>query len=209
MYIYCLYAFSYSITCKFIYISSGDGSCKHVVAMLLGLEEILKENEPTEAPMTWHKPTQVGCVPQEAKHLNFKPEAKTSQPHYTYVYFNPGMRNYTNELEDMFVSMVLESGENCIGLTSFDKEDIAGDVNNYSLPKNIVEMCTLYKMSTKTYSFDEFITFLKVNITNDDCNVITEKTIGQSDNDYWTEQRTGRLTASLFGSVQHLMNINE
>ena len=62
----------------------------------------------------------------------------------------------------MFVSMVLESGENCIGLTSFDKEDIAGDVNNYTLPKNIVEMCTLYKLSTKTYSFDEFITFLKV-----------------------------------------------
>ena len=177
-YIVYLYAFSYSITCKFIYISSGDGSCKHVVAMLLGLEEILKEKGPTEAPMTWHKPKQVGCVPQEVKHLNFKPEAKTSQPHYTY--FNPGMRNSTKELEDMFVSMVLESGENCIGLTSFDKEDIAGDVNNYTLPKNIVEMCTLYKLSTKTYSFNEFITFLKVNITNDDCNVITEK-------NNWTE----------------------
>jgi hypothetical protein len=146
--------------------------------MLLGLEEILEEKGPTEAPMTWHKPKQVGCVPQEVKHLNFKPEAKTSQPHYTY--FNPGMRNSTKELEDMFVSMVLESGENCIGLTSFDKEDIAGDVNNYTLPKNIVEMCTLYKLSTKTYSFDEFITFLKVNITNDDCNVITEK-------NNWTE----------------------
>ena len=89
-YIVYLYAFFYSITCKFIYISSGDGSCKHVVAMLLGLEEILEEKGPTEAPMTWHKPKQVGCVPQEVKHLNFKPEAKTSQPHYTY--FNPGMK---------------------------------------------------------------------------------------------------------------------
>jgi hypothetical protein len=39
--------------------------------------------------------------------------------------------------------------------------------------------------------------------------LLQKKTIGQSDNDYWTEQRTGRLTVSLFGSVQHLMNINK
>ena len=173
--------------------------------MILGLEELLSGKSPTEEPMVWNKPKKAGCSPKPAALLNFRPSL-TCQPHHTY--FNPGMKNNDQqELEEMFMQMVLERGSNCIGLTSFDRDDAVE--SNTVLPRNLIEICNLYKLSTKTYSFDNFVDFLKSNLTLDDICVISEKTSGQSDNEFWIKQRTGRLTASLFGQVMHCKHIHK
>ncbi|XP_022298918.2 uncharacterized protein LOC111107831 isoform X1 [Crassostrea virginica] len=181
---------------------AGDGSCKHVVALLFGLADHVVSMEDrtvigvTDAESYWNKPRKVSR-PVAAHDLDIRsdmkiPDKPRPSEESGYLPLNPTSLDQ-KAIEKSIFKVLKDSQTPAVALyTLSDSEDSETDVARLveDTPLNIIEL--LAKHGQENLRIDD--TYI---------HKVEELTRGQSANLMWNYQRKGRLTASNFYSAFH------
>ncbi|KAK3083747.1 hypothetical protein FSP39_002541 [Pinctada imbricata] len=186
---------------------AGDGSCKHVVALLYGLNEVVSKFEDrndigvTDVAAYWSKPKRV-CRPVEVENLDIRIDTSTPLKRKPSAAAGYTPLKYLDKpkIEKDIKKLLRDTKTNAVALytLSDSEEDCSGDeIEIQSYPLNIIDLINRYGVE-KVYE----------NANQSYIENVCELTKGQSDNDMWYYQRKGRLTASNFHSAIHYKGDN-
>ncbi|XP_061190980.1 uncharacterized protein LOC133199124 [Saccostrea echinata] len=188
--------FSAECTCV-----AGDGSCKHVVALLFGIIDHVTSIEDrstigvTDTAAYWNKPRKV-CRPVAVHDLDIRidtnePDRPRPSEDSGYLPLKSSALDLKS-LEKNIVQVLKKSNTLAVALYTLSDSDDDNDVSMgiEDTPKNIIDLMSMHGQE---------------NLKVDDSYVkkVNEFTKGQSINLMWQYQRKGRLTASNFFNAFH------
>ncbi|XP_061168610.1 uncharacterized protein LOC133177717 [Saccostrea echinata] len=188
--------FSAECTCV-----AGDGSCKHVVALLFGIIDHVTSIEDrstigvTDTAAYWNKPRKV-CRPVAVHDLDIRidtnePDRPRPSEDSGYLPLKSSALDLKS-LEKNIVQVLKKSNTLAVALYTLSDSDEDNDVSMgiEDTPKNIIDLMSMHGQE---------------NLKVDDSYVkkVNEFTKGQSINLMWQYQRKGRLTASNFFNAYH------
>lgn len=172
---------------------SGNGTCKHLVALLFALEDFVLRHMDrgtlvgTDVACKWDKPRQQS---RPRRVTQFPPSAKRRRIQSSQTPYVPACLKNPEQLTTDWMDLM--AGEQCLAVHILPIED----QTNLTTMKDLVQehaspgmpVCKVMEKIQDHYS-EEFI------------QEIEQKTRGQSQNECWFQQRIGRITGTTFSSA--------
>ncbi|XP_062568705.1 uncharacterized protein LOC134230856 [Saccostrea cucullata] len=195
---------------------AGDGTCKHIAALLFGLQQFcLGLNDRTEIGVTdkkakWTNPVR-STRPVKITDLdlrqqpNNQPQPMACDEEYTPV-TNEQLNNRTEK--DIYKLLKAEKLAACAAYTLSDSSDSEYEFEE-SVCENVTEFAQNFYVMNPNASFEEFVDGLRVYFDRNLAVKISKCTVGQNSSDVWHHQRAGRITASSVFNCLHFSGRNE
>ncbi|XP_076098430.1 uncharacterized protein LOC143068342 [Mytilus galloprovincialis] len=194
---------------------AGDGTCKHVAALLFGMQRFCQDLSDrsvisvTDKAAKWVNPVRTSA-PVKITSLDLRSEP-TGQPPIkpTSDHYRPSCHNMTPHAVEKEMLRLIKS-ENLPACAAYVLSDSSGSEYDFEcLPVNILDLATQFNNDDSSDdSLESFIEHIHRNIPDNYFTDIFEKTISQSDSDLWFYQRHGRITASILYSCLHFSGRN-
>jgi hypothetical protein len=195
-------------------ICRGDGSCKHIAALLFGLTALCSELQDrsevssTDVAAWWVNPRK-STRPRLANEVDIRKEPiGDRQPRPDENTYKPVVQPGDFNIEKEIFRLLKRTQTNAVALYVLsDSEDSDSSVDLEPFPMNVCDLATEFKQLHPTlhvdHSAEQFTEFLASKIDTDIVESISDCTIGQGNNEQWGYQRLGRITASTFYNVCH------
>ncbi|VDI46128.1 Hypothetical predicted protein [Mytilus galloprovincialis] len=194
---------------------AGDGTCKHVAALLFGMQRFCQDLSDrsvisvTDKAAKWVNPVRTSA-PVKITSLDLRSEP-TGQPPIkpTSDHYRPSCHNMTPHAVEKEMLRLIKS-ENLPACAAYVLSDSSGSEYDFEcLPVNILDLATQFNNDDSSDdSLESFIEHIHRNIPDNYFTDIFEKTVSQSDSDLWFYQRHGRITASILYSCLHFSGRN-
>jgi hypothetical protein len=196
-----LFSFVYSIVFR------DDGSCKHCVALLFALHDFCERHQDrgteacTDKPCKWDRPRQ-GSNPVTTQNIDIgKKDIRDSYQPFSENAVDLHLRPSRDNLMKSLYKVCKKHGSVLTYTMDPPSDDSDGenDINNNNilLPDAIQK----YKSEHNVVDKQEFLEYLCEIHTPEILRNIEAITKEQSDDPLWFENRKGRITASVMGSV--------
>ena len=194
--------------------SCNSQSCNHVMALLYKVEHAVTQGytDPscTSVPCMWNKQTQREVQPKKIKELKFREDSRADiekekpkrELSSTFKQnFDPRRscdRIVTKQSQDQFLAQWTEINSRSVIFKAFPTPDTP-----VNAPPSLVEAAAIYSKAHENKEEPEYVAdFLEsLHFTKEQCQIIERESRGQGDSSYWSEQRKGRITASVFHDV--------
>lgn len=213
---HCKYGFKQiEIQCnKTIFFCSGDGTCKHVAALLFGLQAFVQSLTDrsaigvTDQLAKWTNPTR-SSRPVKVIQLDLRRDTNGETPTKPTGQFYKPVYTPQQEVENKSIEkqvyklMKTEELEACAAYTLSDSSESEYEFEN-TVHDNVLDLA-----KTANNTFENFLNVLKMYYNRDVCEQIFQDSKSQSSCDTWFYQRLGRITASIVHSCLHFTGRNE
>ncbi|CAC5365706.1 unnamed protein product [Mytilus coruscus] len=169
---------------------NGDGTCKHVAALLFGMQRFCQDLSDrsdisvTDKAAKWVNPVRTSA-PAKITSLDLRSEP-TGQPPIkpTSDHYKPSCHNMSPHAVEKTMLRLIKS-ENLPACAAYVLSDSSGSEYDFEcLPVNMLDLATQFNNDDSSYdSLDSFIEHIHRNIPDNYFTDIFEKTISQSDSD--------------------------
>ena len=189
---------------------SGDGTCKHVAALLFGLQSFVQSiTDRSEIGVTdqfakWinpaksTRPVKITALDTRADPTK-EPALKPIPDNYKPIY-NVAENGHHSKEKMIYRLLKNESLPACAAYTLSDSSGSEYEFEVFH--NNVPDAAKLFLAKDENLSFEGFVQELTQYFNSQVCSEIFETTISQSCSDIWKYQRIGRITASnVFGCL--------
>lgn len=188
----------------------GDGSCKHVAALLFGLVELSRQLRDrsvisvTDQPAKWVEPTRTSA-PVKATDLDLRKQPTGPQK------VDPSSKDYVPVpasdpvlIEKELFKRIKQHNIHAVCLYGLSDSASSSEEDFERYPLNLVDVAKTYKGVN-----EDFDTFLCQQYSETVCAEIENLSKKQAECDFWFYQRMGRLTASVFHEAAHFRSFDK